>query len=303
MIKKLIATVLTSVSMLLTLSSMTLSHAADNSSSRLDRIRETRILVAGYREMSVPFSYLNNGKPSGFGVELTERVAASLRNQLDLPDLKIRWNAMTLSTRIPLMTTNTVDIACTTDTHSRLLEEKTGFSLSFYITETGMVVSKASTAQRLEDLAGKRISTPNGSTMERKLREKIAKDNLNIELRAARTNRQALQFVLSGEADAYINADSIVAGELFRQPDAAHYRIVPLAGYQEAFACLLPKGDPAFKRAVDEVLAGMMKNGEMEALYSKWFVNPIPPFGIGMKLPLNEATRNLYQAPKDQALE
>jgi glutamate/aspartate transport system substrate-binding protein len=275
----------------------------DKPANRLDRIKETRILVAGYREMGVPFSYLNNGKPAGFGVELTERVAAAIRQQLDAPDVRIRWNAVTLSTRIPMITTNTVDIACSTDTHTRARAELVGFSVSFYITDTGMAVAKSANIKDLQQMQGKRIAVPAGSTVEAALRETSAKNNLNLTLVPARNNRLAMQLVQRGEADGYVNADTIVAGELFRLPDADKFEVVNIGGYQEAFGCMLPKGDAAFKKVVDEVLVGMMKSGEMEALYTKWFVKPVPPFGQALNLPINASTRALYQAPNDTPLE
>jgi glutamate/aspartate transport system substrate-binding protein len=47
----------------------------------------------------------------------------------------------------------------------------------------------------------------------------------------------------------------------------------------------------------------MMQSGEMESIYNKWFVKPIPPFGRALNLPLNAESRALYQAPNDHPLE
>lgn len=274
---------------------------ADSANSRLERIRETGIMVAGYREMAVPFSYLDNGRPTGFGVALTERVAAAVRHELQAPDVRIRWNAVTLSTRIPMMATNTVDIICATDTHTRARAELVGFSTSFYITNTAMAVNSAAGLTDIGQLAGKRVAVAAGSPVESLLKKGI--DGHSFVVQPALSNHQAMQMLNSGRADAYVNAETIVAGELIRLPSSAAYSVVRLNVHEEALACMLPKGDAAFKKLVDGVLGGMMRSGEMTALYEQWFGRPIPPFGKSLNVPLNERTRALYQAPDDQPLE
>lgn len=271
--------------------------------SRLERMKETGILVAGYREQSIPFSYLNNGKPVGFSVELTERVAEAVRKKLNLPDLRIRWNAVTLSTRYPLMATKTLDINCATDTHTKAREETVGFSNTFYVTTTSMMVAKGMNVKTLADLQGKRIGVTAGSTVEDRLREVMNASNWNMTIVPVRSNGQGMQYLLDGKVDALGNEHTLLSAALFRLPQADKFEVHVAAPYKEAYACLLPKGDTELKKLVDEVFAGMMQSGEMEALYKKWFNQPIQPFGKSLNVPLNEATQALYKAPNDTPLE
>jgi glutamate/aspartate transport system substrate-binding protein len=270
---------------------------------RLQRIKETKVFVAGYREQSVPFSYLNDGKPTGYGVEITERVLAAVRQKLNDPSIKIRWNAVTLSTRIPLVKTNTIDINCATDTHTRARGEDVNFSTTFYISRTVFATPKSLNIKLFRDLQGKRLAVPAGTTVESKLRDTMDTNKWNITVIPARNTNTALQLMLQGKADAFGNAESLVAGEMFRLPEFDKYELVTAGNYQEAFACMLPKGDANLKKLVDEVLIGMMQSGEMEALFKKWFNQPIPPFGKSLNLPLNDSTRALFKAPNDTPLE
>jgi glutamate/aspartate transport system substrate-binding protein len=271
--------------------------------NRLERIKETKILVAGYREQSIPFSYLNNGKPSGFGVELTERVTEAVRQKINAPDVRIRWNAVTLSTRYPLMTTNTLDISCATDTHTKAREEQVSFSNTFYITRTSMVVAKDLKVKTLADLQGKRLAAPAGSSIENKLKSAISEKGWNMTVVPVRSNSAGMELLLNGKVDALGNAHSLLTFELFLHPESEKYEVLPAGQYKEAYACLLPKGDNEFKKLVDDVLASMMQSGEMEALYKKWFNQPIQPFGKNLNMPMNEATQALYKAPNDTPLE
>lgn len=262
--------------------------------TRLERLKETRILVAGYRETAIPFSYMHNGKAIGFGVDLTERIAAGLRTKLETPDLRIRWNAVTLSTRIPLMTTNTVDLICTSDTHTLEREKQVNFSMSYYIVESGAAVLRNSGIRTYADLKGKRIAVAINSAAEAML-----KNDPTLTVLSARSNRYAAQMIQSGKADAYLNDKSIVAGQLLTFADADKYEVISLGGKQETYGCLLPKNDPTFKKAVDDVLVDMMRNGEMKSLYEKWFIAPIPPFGKPLNLPFGSDIENLYLSPSD----
>lgn len=109
--------------------------------------------------------------------------------------------------------------------------------------------------------------------------------------------------LVEGRADAYVAAASIVAGEMLGLQDASALKMVGTGGAREPFGCMLPKGDAAFKKVVDSALETLMKSGEMEAMYNRWFMGPVPPFNRTVGLPLNEASRQLYQSPNDRPLE
>ncbi len=274
--------------------STTLHAAEQNSSaSRLARIQETGIMVAGYRETAVPFSYLHNEKPTGFSVEITERIAQALRVKLDRPDLKIRWNAVTLSTRMPMMMTKTLDVLCASDTVTAERQEVVDFSPSFLVSEFGVAVPLDSMIKSVSDLSGKRLAVPVNSTAEQFVNELNAK-GAGISIVARRTSPDGVREVKQGRVDGFINKDVVVAGTILRMGASNAYTLVR-GGAKEEFACMLPNNDQAFREAVEEVMLPMMKSGEMEALYNKWFTKPIPGYEGGMNMPINDATRELYK--------
>lgn len=261
--------------------------------SRLDRLKETGIMVAGYRETAVPFSYLHNDKPTGFSVEITERIVQALRVKLDRPDLKIRWNAVTLSTRMPMMMTKTLDVLCASDTVTAERQELVDFSPSFIVSEFGVAVPPDSSIKSMDDLRGKRLAVPVNSTAEQYVSELNAK-GAGISVVSRRTSADGVREVKQGHVDGFINNDVVVAGTILRMGMTSAYALVR-GGAKEEFACMLPNNDQAFREAVEEVMLPMMKSGEMEALYNKWFTKPIPGYEGGMNMPINDATRELYK--------
>jgi glutamate/aspartate transport system substrate-binding protein len=170
-----------------------------------------------------------------------------------------------------------------------------GFSLSFYVSDEGIAPRRDSGIKDYPDLAGKKVAVVRGTTTESDL---LAR-GINLTLVPERNNLVAMAALKEGRVDAFVAAAPIIAGQLLRLEDPRPFQIVGSGGNMEAFACMLPKGDPGFKKLVDETLAEMMQSGEMEQIYNKWFMSPIPPFGRNLNMPLNEDNRRLYRAPND----
>lgn len=293
----------TTLGLLLASAWLAINAHAEELTGRLQRIKDNGIMVISHGETAVPFSYIDKAGPVGFGVDISKRIADSIKTRLEMAELRIRWNPVTLSTRFPMIATNTVDLECVTTTHTRAREQMASFSNTFYLSDEGIAVRRDSAIKDYGDLKGKRVAVVRGTTTERSLNAMSTAKNLNINVVPERNNRSAMAALSGGQVDAYIAAAPIIAGELLRLTDPKPFEIVGSGGYKEAFGCMLPKGDIAFKKVVDEALSAMMISGEMESIYNKWFMSPIPPFGRNANVPLSEENRRLYQTPNDIALE
>lgn len=276
------------------------ASAQEAPASRLERIESTGIMVAGYRETSVPFSYLDPYAPAGMGVDLTFKVLDAVREKLKRPDIQLRWNPVTLSTRIPMMTSNTIDINCATDTHTKEREALVDFSVSYYLSELSGTMRSDMPISSLQDLKGLNISAARNTTTTEMLKQMLG-NTLPFTITYYPTNRQALKAVHDGETDVFINSGAIIGGELLRLKDNSNMKIVGFGGDPEPFACMLPKGDQDFKALVDETFTQMMQSGEMSALYNRWFVYPVHNYGTSLHIPMSSMQESLYQNPSDQA--
>lgn len=274
------------------------SHASEPA-SRLDRIKDTGVLVAAHGETSIPFSYVGRNGPTGFGVELTMNIADAIKKHLGLPNLEIRWNPVTLSTRFMLVSTRTVDIECITTTNTRKRQEMVAFSNSYYISSEAALLRQGLEIEDPSQLKGKRISVVRNTPSERNLHTM----NIGATIVPVLGNKDAINSLEHGSADAYFASAAIIAGQLMQTTSARNYKLVGISGQKEAFACVLPKNDPALKKVVDDAIAGMMSSGQMEKLYNKWFTQPIPPQGRNINMPLSEDNRQLYKMPNDTPFE
>ena len=107
----------------------------------------------------------------------------------------------------------------------------------------------------------------------------------------------------SGQVDAYVMDDAVLYGvrSLAWQPGSWVITGKPLS--LEAYGCMMRKDDPEFKLVVDREIARVMKSGEAQLIYRKWFQSPIPPDGLNLGMPLSDAMIELFNRPNDKAFE
>ncbi|HSO07089.1 MAG TPA: transporter substrate-binding domain-containing protein, partial [Pelomicrobium sp.] len=152
------------------------------------------------------------------------------------------------------------------------------------------------------DLAGKRVAVVAATTVEGLVARLAKERNVSFTTVPVRNNLRGVQALEDGRVDAYIAAAALILGELSRSADPSRYRVVGDPLLVEPYACVLPKGDTAFKALVDGVLKDMMANGDMAELHRRWFEAPIPPYQRALNLPLNDATRAAFASPNDRPL-
>ena len=83
------------------------------SAATLDRIKSSGVVKLAYRVDAPPYSFKNKtGIPSGYTVDLCRAITASLKNQLESPDIKIEpFNAAGLTIEFGQVAARNRDIA------------------------------------------------------------------------------------------------------------------------------------------------------------------------------------------------
>ncbi len=267
----------------------------------LGKITERGSIVLAYRESSVPFSYLEGpGKPIGFGVEVANKVAEAVRQATGKKDLRIEYQAVTSQNRVPLVANGSVDLECGSTTNNAARAKEVAFAVNYFYASSRLLVKKSSGVQKLGDLAGKAIATTTGTTTFGQLRKLSLEKNLNLSVVPAKDHADGFLLVESGRAQAFAMDDILLAGLMLNAKNPDDFAIVGEPLQVEAYACMLRKEDPAFKKLVDTTLTAMMKSGEFEKLYKKWFMSPIPPRQRSLGLPVSDRLREQLKSPTDQ---
>jgi len=266
----------------------------------LDRIRSTGHIVLAHRETSVPFSYYDaNKKPIGFAVDLCKDLAETVRKHLGMKSLEIVYLPVSTATRIQAIVDGKADLECGTTTNNAERREKVAFTVPHYVTGSRYLVRSDSPIEELDGFANHvLVTTPNSTQF--KAIDKANHDHLmHIDLQVAPDNARAMQMVTGGQADGFAMDDVQLYGLIAESADPKKYKVVGKFLTIEPLAIMLSKSDPAFKKVVDDEMKRLIRSGEAENLYNRWFMKPIPPRNVSMNLPMNYLLRDSWRYPSD----
>jgi ABC-type amino acid transport substrate-binding protein len=267
----------------------------------LDKVKQSGSIALAYREASIPFSYLDDkANPTGFGWEICNRIVDEVKKVTGRRDIKVTTQSVTSANRIPLLQNGTIDIECGSTTNNSERQKQVSFATNYFYTGTRFLVKAGAPIKSLEDLKGKTVVSTTGTTNFRVMRNLNEEKKLGIELLAAKDHGESALLVESNRAVAFAMDDILLYGLRASAKNPADLAIVGDAIQVEPYAIMLRKDDPAFKKVVDETLAGMMKSGEFERLYQKWFMSPIPPKGINLNAPMSKELQDNLKALSDK---
>lgn len=267
------------------------------------KIKKSGKVVIGYRESSDPISYIVGGKPLGYAVDICNNFANELKKDLKLPALKVEYKAVTSSTRIPEMLAGNIDMECGTTTNSIQRQEQVSFSTNYFATEVRMVVKASSPIKSLADLNGKAVVTTQGTTSDKYIKMGEKGEKINVNNVYGKDHSDSFAMVASGRAAAFVMDDNILAGLVAKSSNPKDFKIVGPVLSSEPYGIMLPKNDAAYKAIADRVVTGMWKNGQIAALYKKWFLSAIPPKNINLNMPMSASFKKLQASPNDTGIK
>ncbi len=278
------------------------AHADE--SPTLKKIKEGGSITLGHRESSIPFSYYDDKQQViGYSHEMMLKAVDAIKAELKLAKLDTKLMPVTSANRITLIQNGTVDIECGSTTNNLERQKQVGFSSTIFVIGTRLMTKKTSGINDFADLAGKNVVTTAGTTSERLLRKMNEDKKMGMNVISAKDHGEAFLTLETGRAVAFMMDDALLYGEMAKARKPADWTVVGTAQSKEAYGCMLRKDDPGFKKVVDAALNKAMTSGDAEKIYAKWFMNPIPPKGLNLNMPLSDDMKALYKAPNDKAYE
>lgn len=275
--------------------------ALAQSPATLDKVKASGSMTVAYRETSIPFSYLGgDAQPTGFGWEICGKIVDQVKKATGRADLKVNTQSVTSQNRIPLLQNGTIDIECGSTTNNSDRGKQVTFAINYFYTGTRLLVKSNSPIKTVADLKGRKVVSTTGTTNFQVLRKLNQDQNIGFELIGAKDHAESALLVQMDRVDAFGMDDILLYGLRASAQNPAELAVVGEALQVEPYAIMLRKDDPAFKKLVDDTLAGLMKSGEFEALYKKWFQSPIPPKGINLNAPMSQELKDNLKALSDK---
>jgi len=266
----------------------------------LERVRSGGPLVLAHRESSVPFSYVHEGKPMGYTLDLCLHIAEVVRKKTGMKNMPVQLVQVTPANRIEMVKTGKADMECGSTTNNAERRKDVAFTIPHFITGARLLVPAASTVTRMEDLEGKKLVSTKGTTPYKAAEQANRERLMRIQLVEAPDHEAAVIMVEKGQADAFLMDDVLLYALASKRPDPQAFKVVGRFVTTEPLAIMLPKDDPEFKALVDQEMRRLVLSGEIHAIYDKWFMRPIPPNNRALNLPESYLLRDFWKYPTDR---
>jgi glutamate/aspartate transport system substrate-binding protein len=270
----------------------------------LSKIRDTGVINLGGRDASFPFSYKisADANPIGFSADLCTKVVDAVKAKLNLPNLKVQYTIVTPTNRIALVQNGTIDLECSTTTNTVARAQQVDFAPTHFVAGIGAAIKKNSSIKSMEDLDGKSVATVSGSTSIQLLRAFRRNENIQFTEVSGKDTSDTFLLFSGDRAVAMVLDDVQLAGLIARSSNPGEYRLLDERLRSEPYGFMMPKGDTAFKAIVDETLTKLMKSGEINEIYAKWFTRPVPPAGVNLNYPMPNAIKEVYRNPNNRGI-
>lgn len=266
----------------------------------LRKITETGIVSIGYRDGSIPFSYLDRKqRPIGYSIDICLRIVDALKAHLKLPGLEVQLRPITSANRIPLVVNDIVDLECGTTTNNADRQKRVAFTMTTFVALSSLVSKKTSNIRSVEDLKGEAVVSTAGTTHIKALADLNRARHLGLNILAGRDHVESFQMVDADRALAFAMDDVLLYGLVASAKNPADFTIHNSGLSVEPYGIALRKNDPEFKKIADEAIVALFKSGEINSIYQKWFQSPIPPNQINLQLPMSAALKKVIAHPTD----
>jgi glutamate/aspartate transport system substrate-binding protein len=216
-----------------------------------------------------------------------------------MPKLDVKYQLVTSANRIPLMANGTVDLECGSTTNNLERQKQVAFTITHFVTANRWVAKRSAKLNKLEDLKGKTIVSTAGTTNIKQITELNGQKNLGMNIISANGHPEAFQMVETGRAVAFVMDDILLYSLAAQSRNPKDYAISAEALSVEPYGIMVRKGDAAFKKVVDGAMTQIMKSGQINAIYEKWFLKPVPPKGINLNVPVSEPFKKVIANPTD----
>ncbi len=266
----------------------------------LKKIKDTGTITLGHRDTSIPFSYYDDKQQAvGYAMDICYKIVDAIKAELKMPKIDVKLNPVTSSTRIPLMANGTIDLECGSTTNNLERQKQVWFATTHFVTANRFVSKKNANLKTVEDLKGKTVVSTSGTTNIKNATEINVEKKLGMNIIAAKDHAEAFLTVETGRAVAFFMDDILLYSLVANSKNPPEWAISADALTVEPYGIMMRKDDVAFKKVVNGAINALYKSGEINKIYDKWFLQPTPPKGINLNVPMGASFKKVVANPTD----
>ncbi|MDE2447484.1 MAG: amino acid ABC transporter substrate-binding protein [Gammaproteobacteria bacterium] len=261
----------------------------------LKKVKDSGVITIGYRESSIPFSYLNlRHQPIGYSIDLCNEIVDDVAAEVER-EVSVAYKPVTSENRISMLLSGQIDLECGSTTSNFTRQKQVAFSPIFFVAGTKLLVKKSSRIRSYRDLRGRTVVVTAGTTNEAAIRTLSDKQKLNIKIATAHDHRESFDLVISGKADAFATDDVLLYGLIATTKSGADYHVVGEYLSYDPYGLMFRKDDPDIAAVVERTFARLAESRQIVDLYNKWFQKRLPT-GETLDLPISPQLEEIFRA-------
>lgn len=266
----------------------------------LRKIKETGIISIGYRDGSIPFSYLDDRQqPVGYTMDICRLIVEEVQRRLQIEHLQIKLTPVNSSTRLPMIANNTIDLECGTTSNTLERQNHVAFTITTFLANSRQASKRESKIRDFGDLQGKTVVSTAGTTSIAQLVELNEQDDLRMNILAGKDHAQSFRILETDRAAVFVMDDILLHSRIAMSREPSSYVVTGKPLSVEPYSIVLRRNDPEFKKLADDAILKLFRSDAIHALYRKWFQRPIPPRWVNLNQPMSDSFRKLIRHPTD----
>lgn len=239
----------------------------------LDRIADRGEFRIGYNPDSRPLSFVEDGEPAGYSVDICRRIAVAVREHLDLPDMEVTYVPVSLAERFDAVTDGDIDIECGSTTVTLGRMERVDFTLMTFVTGATLLSRGDSRIATMDDLAGGSVAVIPDTTNETALRAYLSDNLIDARVVEVADSAEGMQLLQDGDVDAYASDQVVLIGDAMKildeNPRASFSFADELFSY-EPYALMIQRNDADFRLVANRAIAQILRSGQYAQLFQRW---------------------------------
>jgi glutamate/aspartate transport system substrate-binding protein len=262
-------------------------------SGTLARIKNTGVVRIGYREASIPFSFLDPAsRPVGYSIELCDAIVEEIGRILDRDDLKVEFVRTTAEDRLDAIVDNRIDLECGSTTNNLERRKRVDFSPMIFVSGTKVMVPVATPWRDFHDLKGRKVAVTRGTTNADALKALDKKFGLGLTLVEGAGHEESYRMLAEGMVDAFATDDVLLYGLIAQHRAQNQFKVVGEFLSYEPYGIAFRRNEPVLRDAVERAIRNLVVARDIGPIYAKWFESKLPDgerFNIPMSPQLEES--------------
>ena len=261
----------------------------------LKKIKDSGSVVVGYRESSLPFSYLNAARrPIGYSIDLCLEIVEEVKDALGLEDLDVKYIAVTPENRIDMVVSGKVDLECGSTTNNVERQKRVAFSPVIFVSGTKLMVRRPVTIRSYRDLKDKTVAVTAGTTNLAAMKTLSEKQKLGMRFMVAKDHAHSFALVEKGQADAFATDDVLLYGLIAKSGRPRDFQVIGDFLSYDPYGIMYRKADPDFAAVVKDAFERLATSRELEQIYNTWFLRKLPT-GERLNLAMSAQLRSIFE--------